>query len=1250
MKAHDKRAAERTFTCGTCGETFHNRAPYNAHVRTAHSTAKPARKRTAAEKNTDAPAAKKSKRRDQTSIASEPAPTSAAAASSSWEADPLLIPSNLVPDTEENIAQMYRQHWPQIRTRFSRQNRLQDWYNFRLSTISPASLREQLSRIFSDQPTVFKVNFAFGFILRNTETGALQYHHPSANNNLVLEQPFLVSNQDDLDRLYQQIAEIDFLEWVRQQRPNSKWVVDLVTNVTWFVTKLRDHPIGRGKNLPHYLVENRGIDALENDKNTGKPYQDNLCFFRCLALHNGCHTKNLERDTKHYYQQYREAGLVKKKFHGVKLSELDELEKLYEVNIQVYNLAPTQTHGEEEETEDKPDIAATLLRRSHRHYESTLYLNLYEKHFSYIKDLARYSKSFCCSRCGKYWKRAHNLRQHEKTCDGKVQLKYPGGAYHVPKTIFEELEDEGIIVPEEARYFPYRATFDFECYFNKEKAEELKSTEKLNWQSAHVPLSVSVCSNVPEYQEPKCFVSSGDPKEFITEFIQYLVSISTKSSSLLREKYAPVFEALNDAAVFSRGETNEDEQAQMLVDMQDGNEESGSEQETGQDSGDESRGIDLMASDDEGDEEEIQSENEEDRAFLDEEVNENDPSFYRRINVELDRNRRQEQRQRRDEIEDCEELFGEVQTSDNKILKELAEKLNAYIQELPVLGFNSGKYDLNAVKEFLFPYLIESQPVKFTVKRNSNHMCLRTNFLKFLDITNYLAPGFSYDQFLKAYECEQTKGFFPYEWIDSLAKLEETSLPPHEAFYSSLKNQNITNEEYQYCQRVWEGKEMSTFKDFLVWYNNLDVVPFLEAVEKMSAFWQERKIDMFKDGISVPGLTLKYLFSFLDEQTYFSLFDKANSDLYHLIKDNNTGGPSIIFHRYHEAGKTKIREAEEGQDAKLCQKIVGYDANALYLWAIMQNMPTGSYTRRLAEQDFKPKGSIKMAIEWLEWVAYKERIRIRHQLNNTEKRIGDRKLPVDGFNPQTQTVYQFHGCYWHGHDCALNQGKDFNEKRKKPMAELREETKANTEYIRSKRYNVVEMYECEWRDMKRTNRELQWFVATEVRRTLDRVKIMSAERILREVRNERLFGCVEVDIRVPDHLKEKFSEMCPIFKNTNISRDDIGDFMKAYAEEHNIMAQPRRSLIGSMKGEKVLLATPLLKWYLEHGLEVTKVHQVVEFTPKSCFKSFGDAVSDARRAGDADPSKAIIADTMKLVSGLNLGKLGMENVCLYTEN
>ena len=182
----------------------------------------------------------------------------------------------------------------------SAHNRLQDWYHFRLSAINPASLRAQLRRIFTNQPTVFTINFSFDFIKHNTETGALQYHHPSENNNLVLDQPFLVSNQDDLEQLYDQISNIDFLEWFRQQRPSSEWVVDLVTNVTCFVWKIRDHPNGRGKYLPGYAADNCGIEPLENNAKTGKPYKDNLCFVQSLALHNGCHTKNLERDAQYY--------------------------------------------------------------------------------------------------------------------------------------------------------------------------------------------------------------------------------------------------------------------------------------------------------------------------------------------------------------------------------------------------------------------------------------------------------------------------------------------------------------------------------------------------------------------------------------------------------------------------------------------------------------------------------------------------------------------------------------------------------------------------------------------------------------------------------------------------------------------------------------------------------------------------------------------------------------------------------------
>ena len=314
----------------------------------------------------------------------------------------------------------------------------------------------------------------------------------------------------------------------------------------------------------------------------------------------------------------------------------------------------------------------------------------------------------------------------------------------------------------------------------------------------------------------------------------------------------------------------------------------------------------------------------------------------------------------------------------------------------------------------------------------------------------------------------------------------------------------------------------------------------------------------------------------------------------------------------------------------MCEKIVGYDANALYLWTIMQNMPTGSFTRRREETGFKRESSSKMATKWLEWKAHEGGIHIRHQINDTEKRIGERRLPVEGFHSPYQTVFQFHGCWWHGHDCHLTKGKEINEKRKRPMKELLKETKASSKYIRDQGYKLVEMWECDWRRLKKTSSHVQQFRNTKFRRPLDHYKTLTEAQILRAIRNESLFGVVECDIRVPDSLKPEFAEMPPIFKNTNVSRDDIGEYMKSLAEQDKIMACPRRS--HSYFSEKILLASPLVKWYLEHGLEVTHIYQVVEYTPVPCFQSFGEAVSDARRPGDVDPNKAIIADTMKLVS------------------
>ena len=117
--------------------------------------------------------------------------------------------------------------------------------------------------------------------------------------------------------------------------------------------------------------------------------------------------------------------------------------------------------------------------------------------------------------------------------------------------------------------------------------------------------------------------------------------------------------------------------------------------------------------------------------------------------------------------------------------------------------------------------------------------------------------------------------------------------------------------------------------------------------------------------------------------------------------------------------------------------------------------------------------------------------------------------------------------------------------------------------------------------------------------------------------------------------------MSPLFCNVEVPFESIGEHMQDYIRKYQISEKPRQLLVGGMRAKKLLLASPLLKWYLDHGLEVTRVHQIIEFTPKACFKTFEDQISTARRSGDVDPAKSIIADTMKLIGNSAYGSMIM---------
>ena len=78
---------------------------------------------------------------------------------------------------------------------------------------------------------------------------------------------------------------------------------------------------------------------------------------------------------------------------------------------------------------------------------------------------------------------------------------------------------------------------------------------------------------------------------------------------------------------------------------------------------------------------------------------------------------------------------------------------------------------------------------------------------------------------------------------------------------------------------------------------------------------------------------------------------------------------------------------------------------------------------------------------------------------------------------------------------------------------------------------------------------------------------LSTDSILTKIKDGYLFGCVQCNLVVPDELKSKNGKLPPFFKNTEIGRNDFGNYMKNYTIENEMLKHPQRLLISSFKLE-----------------------------------------------------------------------------------
>ena len=186
-------------------------------------------------------------------------------------------------------------------------------------------------------------------------------------------------------------------------------------------------------------------------------------------------------------------------------------------------------------------------------------------------------------------------------------------------------------------------------------------------------------------------------------------------------------------------------------------------------------------------------------------------------------------------------------------------------------------------------------------------------------------------------ELLKQKGFYPYEYMDSIEKFKETKPPPQKGFYSKLSGKGISNKNYKNVLNVWHTFNMKNLKEYHELYNETDVLLLADVFEN------------FRDlCLKIYGLDPVYYFT-APGLAWDACLKITDIDL-ELLSENNMllmfekgirGGISIISNRYGEANNKYMgRGFNKNKPSKYLMYL---DANNLYGCAMSEKLPTHGF-------------------------------------------------------------------------------------------------------------------------------------------------------------------------------------------------------------------------------------------------------------------------------------------------------------------
>ena len=180
------------------------------------------------------------------------------------------------------------------------------------------------------------------------------------------------------------------------------------------------------------------------------------------------------------------------------------------------------------------------------------------------------------------------------------------------------------------------------------------------------------------------------------------------------------------------------------------------------------------------------------------------------------------------------------------------------------------------------------------------------------------------------------KGVYPYEYVDSWDKFEETELPPKEAFYSKLYMKGISDKDYEHAQQVWSSMKERTLGEYHDVYLKTDVLLLADVFETFrETCLKHYRLDP-AHFYTAPGLAWKAAL----KHTGIQLELLRDVDMLLMFEQGIRGGITQAVKRYARANNRYMPDYNSDEASTFLQYL---DANNLYGWAMVQKLPTHGF-------------------------------------------------------------------------------------------------------------------------------------------------------------------------------------------------------------------------------------------------------------------------------------------------------------------